>query len=217
MRFFRPFRPSTDPKAEFERELAPHVDTLYGVALRMTRSPADAEDLVQDTVLKAYRFYDRFEAGTNLRAWLLRILTNTFIHRYRRNAVERGALEGEAGATVGEGVMSRAAMRGLLEPVDDAQRFLLRREIEAALDELSDEHRLVVVLSDLEEMSYREIAEVAGVPIGTVMSRLHRARAQLKQRLVQQAEAMGIVREGQLTERPAVDLAAFRKAKESAR
>lgn len=210
---FRFFRSERALKDEFERELAPHVDALYGAALRMTRRPADAEDLVQDTVLKAYRFFDRFEAGTNFRAWLLRILTNTFISRYRRAGVERSALENDTGAVAGDALLSRDAMRGLLDPVGEAQRSLLRAEIETALGELSDDHRVVVVLSDLEELSYREIAEIVGVPIGTVMSRLHRARSHLKVRLAAQAEAMGLGRGEPSDVRPPTDLAAFRKAK----
>lgn len=216
MSFFR----SSEKKrrAEFEREALPHLDALYGAALRLTRSPSDAEDLVQDTILKAYRFYDRFEVGTNLKAWLLKILTNTFINRYRRGVRERGVFEGGSAEPVGDGVMSRAAMRGLLDPVEDAQRGLLLAEIQAALDELPEDYRMMILLADVEELSYKEIADVVGCPIGTVMSRLHRARKQMQTRLVAQAEALGIVSEAPIAAAPEpLSLDAFRRRKEAAR
>lgn len=180
-------------RAAFEAEALPYLDTLYGAALRLTRDPVDAEDLVQDAMLRAYRFYDRFESGTNLKAWLLRILTNTFINRFRRATRERDVLEGQSAGPVGDGVMSRAAMRGLTDPVGDAQRHLLGAEIQQALDALPEDYRLVVMLADVEELSYREIAEIAGCPIGTVMSRLHRARRLMQARLASQAISLGII------------------------
>lgn len=205
-------------RTEFEREAMPHLDALYATALRLTRRPEDAEDLVQDAVLKAFRFYDRFEVGTNFKAWLLKILTNTFINRYRRGQLERGTLEGASAIPIGDGVMSREAMRGLLEPVDDAQRKLLAAEIQAALETLSEEHRVIVLLADVEELSYKEIADIVGVPIGTVMSRLHRARKTLQSRLAAQAEAMGIISRADLPrEAQAIDLDAYRRAKEASR
>ena len=216
MSFFRPSEKKR--RAEFEREALPHLDALYGAALRLTRSPSDAEDLVQDTILKAYRFYDRFEVGTNLKAWLLKILTNTFINRYRRGVRERGVFEGGSAESVGDGVMSRSAMRGLLDPVEDAQRGLLLAEIQAALDELPEDYRLMILLADVEELSYKEIADVVGCPIGTVMSRLHRARKQMQTRLVAQAEALGIVSEEPFAAATEpVSLDAFRRRKEAAR
>jgi RNA polymerase sigma-70 factor (ECF subfamily) len=190
-----PFRkPPPDPRrAEFEREAMPHLDSLYGAALRLTRSPSDAEDLVQDTLLRAYRFWDRFEAGTNLKAWLLRIQTNTFINRYRRSVRERKVFDGAMAAPVGEGVMSRSAMRGLNQPIEAAQRRILAREIQKAIDELPEDHRIMILLADVEELSYKEIAEAVGCPVGTVMSRLHRARKGLQKKLLRQAVQMGIV------------------------
>lgn len=190
-----PFRkPPPDPqRAEFEREAMPHLDALYGAALRLTRSPSDAEDLVQDTLLRAYRFWHRFEAGTNLKAWLLRIQTNTFINRYRRSVRERKVFDGAMAAPVGEGVMSRSAMRGLNQPIEAAQRRILAREIQKAIDELPEDHRIMILLADVEELSYKEIAEAVGCPVGTVMSRLHRARKGLQKKLLRQAVQMGIV------------------------
>lgn len=206
-------------RAEFEREALAHLDSVYATALRLTRSPSDAEDLVQDTVLKAYRFYDRFEAGTNLKAWLLKILTNTFINRYRRNTRERNVFEGADAAPVGDGVMSRSAMRGLTDPEGNAQRRLIAREIHAALDKLHEDYRLMIVLADVEQLAYREIAEIVGCPVGTVMSRLHRARKLVQEHLQQQAVQLGIVeQDSDETESGGaepVSLDAYRRIKEA--
>lgn len=188
------FRNKTSPRRDaFEREALPHLDALYASALRLTRSPSDAEDLVQDVMLKAFRFYESFEAGTNMKAWLLRILTNTFINRYRRTVRERRVFDGALAAPVGEGVMSQAAMRGLTSPIADAQRRLLGEEIQRAVDELPEDHRVMILLADVEELSYKEIADIVGCPVGTVMSRLHRARKSLQKSLVDQAVQLGIV------------------------
>lgn len=180
-------------RREFEREALGHLDAMYATALRLTRSPADAEDLVQDALLRAYRFWDRFEAGTNLKAWLLKILTNTFINKYRRSKRERALVEGGEAQSAGQGMMSRSAMRALTQPVDAAQRRLLAREIERALEQLPEDYRVMIVLADVEELSYREIADVVGCPIGTVMSRLHRARKLMQQHLVGQAVELGLI------------------------
>lgn len=195
----------------FESEAMVHLDGLYAAALRLTKAPSDAEDLVQDTLVRAYRFYDRFEAGTNFRAWLFKIQTNTFINRYRRAVRERDVLEGKAAKPVGEGVMSRAAMLSLTDPVGVAQRALVAQEIQRALERLPDESRLMIMLADVEGLSYREIADVVNCPIGTVMSRLHRARKTLQTELVAHAIELGIVTN--LNEEPsdAVSLEAYRK------
>ncbi|MBX3250307.1 MAG: sigma-70 family RNA polymerase sigma factor [Myxococcales bacterium] len=188
------FRNKTSARRDaFEREALPHLDALYATALRLTRSPSDAEDLVQDAMLKAFRFYESFEAGTNMKAWLLRILTNTFINRYRRSVRERRVFDGALAVPVGEGVMSQAAMRGLTSPIADAQRRLLGEEIQRAVDELPEDHRVMILLADVEELSYKEIADIVGCPVGTVMSRLHRARKSLQKSLVDQAVQLGIV------------------------
>lgn len=187
----------------FEAEALSYLDSLYAVAMKLTRNASDAEDLVQDAYVRAHRFQDRFEPGTHMKAWLLRILTNLFINRYRRSTREREVLAGRSAAAVGDGVMSRAAVRALKEPVGEAHRALLESEIQKALDELPDDHRLVVVLADIEELSYREISSVLNCPVGTVMSRLHRARQKLRSRLVAQAQAMGIVDAGTALGAPA--------------
>jgi RNA polymerase sigma-70 factor (ECF subfamily) len=216
-------RTQADPqREEFEREALKHLDSLYATALRLTRSPADAEDLVQDTFLKAYRFSDHFEAGTNLKAWLFKILTNTFINKYRRTTRERNVFEGQDADPVGEGVMSRAAMRALTEPETSAEEPILAREIQAALDHLPEEYRIMILLADVEELSYKEIADVVGCPIGTVMSRLHRARKLMQKRLVVQAMHLGIITPAQAS--PTADggegpqpiaLDAYRRRKEA--
>lgn len=197
----------------FEAEARPHLDTLYSIALRLTRSPVDAEDLVQDTLVRAYRFYDRFEAGTNFKAWILRIQMNAFVNRYRRATRERQVFDGPMAAPVGEGVMSRASMRALTDPVGDAQRGLIAREINRAFEELSEEARAMVLLADVEELSYKEIAEVVGCPIGTVMSRLHRARKQLQASLQKHAVQLGIIDEDDEIAEDPIPLEAFRARK----
>jgi RNA polymerase sigma-70 factor (ECF subfamily) len=174
-------------REDFDGEVLPHMDTLYANALRLTRTRADAEDLVQDTVLRAFRFFDRFERGTNIKAWLLRIQYNTFVNRYRRSTKERDIKESMLFQPVGEDVVSRDALRALTDPVGTALRPLIANELEAALATLPEDHRMVVVLADVEELSYKEIAEVLGCPIGTVMSRLHRARRTLRGRLLEYA------------------------------
>lgn len=186
-------------RSQFERDARPHFDLLYSNALRLTRSKADADDLVQDTLVRAYRFYDRYQPGTNFKAWLLRIQVNLFANRYRRSTRERALFDGPTADPVGEGCMSAATMRGLADPVGEAERSIIASEIEQAFDELSDDARTIVLLADVHELPYKEIAEVIGKPVGTVMSRLHRARKQLKSTLEPQAVRLGIVTNGSET------------------
>jgi RNA polymerase sigma-70 factor, ECF subfamily len=211
----RKTRASGDGPAAFEDAALEHLDVLFGAALRLTRNESEAQDLVQDALVRAYRFQHHFESGTNLKAWLLRILTNTFINHYRRSARERRVLDVEEGAPIGDGVMSRSAMRGLMDPTSVAQEGLLRAEIVAAIDSLPEDYRVMIVLADVEELAYKEIADALSVPIGTVMSRLHRARKLLQKRLIEQAVQMGIVQaqpEPLEAEEP-VDFAAYRQKK----
>ena len=186
-------QPKTAIQNEFEREALAHLSTLMAVSSRLTRSSVEAEDLVQDTLLKALRSRDHFMPGSNMRAWLLRILTNTFINRYRRGGLERSVLEGPDADPLADGWVGAATMESMRDPESGALRSILEKEIVAALDELPEEFRLAVVLSDVEELSYREIAEIMGCPIGTVMSRLHRGRRLLKKRLYEHARAFGII------------------------
>ena len=178
---------------DFERDALAHLDVMYSVACRLTRNPSTAEDLVQDAVVKAMRARDQFTPGTNLKAWLLRIVTTTFLNQYKRGGLERTVLDGPDADPLTDGWMSAQTMRSMRDAESLALQPLLRAELSAALDALPEEFRLAVVLSDVEEMSYKEIAEVMGCPIGTVMSRLHRGRKLLKEALYHQAVAMGII------------------------
>ena len=181
------------PVDTFEQDALGHMDTMYSVACRLTRNPATAEDLVQDAMVKALRARDSFQPGTHLKAWLLKILTNTFFNQYKRGGLERTVLEGPDADPLAEGWISAQTMRGMRDPEALALSPLLRAELQRALDALPEDYRLAVVLSDIEELSYKEIAEVMGCPIGTVMSRLHRGRAALKKSLFEQANLLGIV------------------------
>jgi RNA polymerase sigma-70 factor (ECF subfamily) len=210
-----------DKTSDFEREALEHLGSLLAVATRMTRNPAEAEDLVQDTFVKAMRAREQFEAGTNMRAWLLRILTNTFINRYRRGGLEKSVLEGPDADPLADGWISSSTMEAMRDPESQALRPVLEQEIRHALDELPDEFRLAVMLADVEELSYREIADIMGCPIGTVMSRLHRGRRLLKARLYEHALNMGIVGPestvGTAKSEQPVDLDAYRARKGATR
>jgi RNA polymerase sigma-70 factor (ECF subfamily) len=181
-------------QADFAAQAMPHMGSLYSGALRMTRNPADAEDLVQETYLKAYRGFGGFQEGTNLKAWLYRILTNTFINNYRakkRRPDESDLDEVEdlylyrrlGGLEAAEA--GRSAEDELLDHVTDI-------EVKEALESLPEQFRVAVLLADVEGFSYKEIAEILDVPIGTVMSRLHRGRKGLQKRLYEYAVERGL-------------------------
>jgi RNA polymerase sigma-70 factor (ECF subfamily) len=182
------------PKDTFAEEALVHLDALYGVACKLTRNPTEAEDLVQDALLKAIRGRDQFQEGTNLKAWLFRILTNTFINKYRRGGLERSVLDGPDADPLADGWVSASTMRQLRDPEMLALMPLVEDEIGKALAALPPEFRLAVVLSDVEEFSYEEISKIMGCPIGTVMSRLHRGRKLLQGMLYNHAIALGIVK-----------------------
>jgi RNA polymerase sigma-70 factor (ECF subfamily) len=178
-------------RTDFEREAMPHLPALYGAALRLGRSEGDAEDLVQETLLRAYRFFDTFEAGTNCKAWLFRILTNVFRNRYREREREQEIL--------GEAESSEANLgQFVAEGPRDSETALLGRmvsaDVEQALTSIPAEFRLAVVLADLEDFSYKEIAEIMDCPAGTVMSRLYRGRKMLQKLLYSYALEQGIVK-----------------------
>jgi RNA polymerase sigma-70 factor (ECF subfamily) len=177
----------------FEQEVLEHLDSMYGMALRMTRNPTSAEDLVHDTVVKAVRARDQYRAGTNMKAWLLRILTNTFINRHRRGGLERELFDGPDAAPLADRWVGAATMRGMRDPEQEMLAPLIEAEVNKALEELPEHFRMVVVLSDVEGMAYKEIAEVMNCPVGTVMSRLHRARKILQANLRDHAIALGIL------------------------
>lgn len=176
----------------FEKEALPHLDALYAVGLRLTRNERDAEDLVQDTLLRGYRFFHRFEAGTNCKAWLFKILHNTFVNKYRRRVREReitGAIEAEGG--VGP-MLSQGALDASRDPERVILDGMLSDDVRRALDALPEDFRLAVILCDLEELSYKEIADVMDCPVGTVMSRLYRGRRLLQEQLLRYAAEHGI-------------------------
>jgi RNA polymerase sigma-70 factor (ECF subfamily) len=177
----------------FERDALGHLTSLLAVATRLTRNSVESEDLVQDTLVKAMRAQRQFEPGTNLKAWLLRILTNTFINRYRRGSLERSVVEGAEADPLWDGWMSTASMEAMRDPESTALRPMLEAEIRNALADLPEDFRLAVVLADVEELSYREISDILGCPIGTVMSRLHRGRRILKMKLIDHARELGII------------------------
>jgi RNA polymerase sigma-70 factor (ECF subfamily) len=182
-------------QANFAEQAMPLMDGLYSAALRMTRNPSDAEDLVQETYLKAYRAFHTFQEGTNLKAWLYRILTNTYINTYRakkRRPDETDLdevedlylyrrLGGLAGATAG-----RSAEEELLDQLTDS-------EVKDALESLPEQFRMAVLLADVEGFAYKEIAEILDIPIGTVMSRLHRGRKAMQKQLYEFGRARNLV------------------------
>lgn len=210
-----PLASSDSPKEDpFVEEVLEHLDALHGAASRLTRNPAEAEDLVQDAFVKAVRAREQFRPGTNLKAWLFRILTNTFINKFRRGGLERAIFDGPDADPLVDGWVSAASMRQLRDPEQLALQPIIEKEIRHALDALPDEFKIAVILSDVEEFSYEEIAQIMGCPVGTVMSRLHRGRKLLQRSLYEHARALGIVRsEAEVGDGRAAqpaDLSAFR-------
>jgi RNA polymerase sigma-70 factor (ECF subfamily) len=210
------FRQNDRTKVEFEELALQHLEPMYSAALRLTKNERDAEDLVQDTFMRAYRFFDKFERGTNMKAWLFKILTNTFINRYRRRVKERTVVEGAERDTVHERFISRDATEYAANPEQYLFERLLSDDILGAIDQLPIDFRLVVILADLQEFSYKEIAEILGCPVGTVMSRLYRGRKLLQKMLKRYATDTGVLKdeEGADSRAPA-DLQEYRRRRSS--
>jgi len=190
----------SDRRSDFEREALVHLDSLYGAAYRLTRNPRDAEDLVQDTILRAYRFWDTFERDSNCKAWLFKILTNTFINKYRRRVKERTVVEGAAREAGNERFVTREPTESSADPEQYFFDKLLSDDVIRSIDLLPIDFRLVVILADLQEFSYKEIAEILDCPVGTVMSRLYRGRKLLQKNLLGYAVESGVVQPKQAME-----------------
>jgi RNA polymerase sigma-70 factor (ECF subfamily) len=197
----------------FESEAVPHLDALFATALRLTKSEEDANDLVQETMLKAYRYFDKYQEGTNCKAWLFKIMTNTFINRYRKQQKRREFLVDDDFRPLQDRAEAPAENPFVGDYVQEEQLYyrLFGDEVKQALEEIPVDFRMVVLLADLQDFAYKEIAEIMECPIGTVMSRLYRGRRMLQSRLVEYARAQGVEIPAELEEamgakpKPAVD------------
>lgn len=174
---------------DFEEEIIPHLDAMYNFALRLTSDPSDAEDLVQDTIVKAFRFFSSYEKGTNAKAWLFRILKNSYINNYRKQSKQPNQVDYDEVSEFYETIRADRTDTSDLE--DKMFRELVDDDISQALEELPEDFRTVVLLCDVEGFTYEEIANMLDVPIGTIRSRLHRGRNLLKAQLKEYAEKRG--------------------------
>ncbi len=176
-------------QADFQKEMLPHLDALYSFALRLSSDPTDAEDLVQDTIVKAFRFFSSYEKGTNAKAWLYRILKNAYINQYRRKSKRPNEVDFDEVGTYYESV--RAERSDTTDLEERLYRDMLDDQMTAALERVPEDFRTVVLLCDVEGFTYEEIANMLDVPIGTIRSRLHRGRNLLRESLGDYARARG--------------------------
>jgi len=191
--------PEKDPSQavsawDFNSQAMPFVDSLYNTAYRMTRSAEDAEDLVQETFFKAYKYYDKFEEGTNLKAWLFKILKNTFINNYRKKKLEPRSVDFAEIEDSFERIVRRDNSDQPADPEAEYFTGVLDDDVRKALESLPYDYRMVVILADLEDFSYKEIADILDCPVGTVMSRLYRGRKLLEKTLLKYARHHGYIR-----------------------
>jgi RNA polymerase sigma-70 factor, ECF subfamily len=199
---------------EFERQALVHTDALYGAAYRLTRNARDAEDLVQDSLLRAYKFWDSFQQDSNCKAWLLRIVTNTFINEYQRRKRSREVLDAataEQDAT--DGVLVQASAHDKQAPDQMLLQASVSDDVQRALQSLPDDFRTAVILCDMQGLSYKEIAEIMQTPVGTVMSRLFRGRKLLANALREFAVAEGYVKGEANKTDDTIDLQKYRASK----
>ncbi len=207
----------TAARREFERTALPLLDNLYGAAMRLTRDPAQAEDLVQDTMVRAYRFWSSFKPGTNIKAWMFTILRNTFINGYHKRVRTR-KLESDVKAQM-KPLGAKAATGNSFSappgPEEMVAASMTRVRIMEALESLPEDYRMAVMLADLEGLAYKEIAEIMDCPIGTVMSRIYRGRKLMHKLLFDHAVEQGLV--DPPADGEAVDINSYRKAKQRRR
>ena len=180
-------------QSQFEQEALPHMDALYSAAYYMTRNEKDAEDLVQETFLKAFRHFDKYQIGTNCKAWLFRILTNTFLNKNRRSVRELSFLDDVEVGDHTDSVGTRDASAHLLDPEASFVSRMMSDTVREALESVPPDFRMAVILADLQDFSYKEIAEVMDCPVGTVMSRIYRGRRLLQKKLLDYAIQSGVV------------------------
>ncbi len=202
-------------RANFEATVLPHANALYGSAYRLTRNAGDAEDLVQETMLRAYRFWHSFAEGSNCKAWLFKILSNTFINSYqrkKRSGEILNAAVAEQEST--DGVLVHTKSQSQLSPEELLVKQSLSEDVEKALASIPKDFRIAVVLCDVEGFSYKEIAEILDCPVGTVMSRLYRGRRLLQKELREFARTQGLLREETETKPKTINLDEYRRSHE---
>jgi RNA polymerase sigma-70 factor, ECF subfamily len=181
----------------FEAAAMPFVDALYNTAYRMTRNAEDAEDLVQETYFKAYKYYDKFEEGTNFKAWLFKIMKNTFINNYRKRLLAPPQSDFADIEESFESQVSEEAGQHIKNPEEEFLEDVLDEDVQRSLESLPPDYRMVVLLADLEGFSYKEIAEILDVPVGTVMSRLYRGRRLLEKTMLEYAREHNYLQQGE--------------------
>ena len=184
----------TDDRADFETAAMPFLDALYNTAYRLARNAEDAEDLVQETFLKGYRSYAQFTPGTNLKAWLFKILKNTFINEYRKRQAAPAESDFAAIEESFESEIADGAAGQIKNPEEEALERAFDENVQRALDALPPDYRMAVLLADIEGFSYREVAEILDIPVGTVMSRLYRGRKLLEETMLRYARSRGYLR-----------------------